>query len=174
MRVATCPDVQVHARLICITSTDASLRACGIGLQWVGCGGCLGSPMYHPFNPFDCRPRTSVPPRENFRISGELGPQIGKVKLLKYWSFYSLADLFPINTFRVNRRRREIYCELASMCLSVHGRMPTLLYRPGCNLGSGRACPLVVHYWADLQFVHGSRCYSNITRTLVTSANAKC
>jgi len=26
-------------------------------------------------------------------------------------------------------------------------------------------CPLVVHYWADLQSVHGLCCYGNITRT---------
>ena len=26
-------------------------------------------------------------------------------------------------------------------------------------------CPLVVHYWADLQSVHGFRCYDNIART---------
>jgi len=29
-------------------------------------------------------------------------------------------------------------------------------------------CPLVVHYWADLQSVHGVRCYDNI------APNAKC
>jgi len=29
--------------------------------------------------------------------------------------------------------------------------------------------PLVVHYWADLQSVHGLRCYGNITRTLNVS-----
>jgi len=29
--------------------------------------------------------------------------------------------------------------------------------------------PLVAHYWADLQSLHGLRCYGNITRTLVTS-----
>ena len=45
------------------------------------------------------------------------------------------------------------------------GRIPTLLHGPGGNLGSGRGCPLVVHYWADLQSVHGLRCYGNITRT---------
>jgi len=38
-----------------------------------------------------------------------------------------------------------------SVCVSVRGRMPTLLLGPGCNLGSGRGCPLVVHYWADLR-----------------------
>jgi len=54
-----------------------------------------------------------------------------------------------------------------SVCLSVRGHMPTLLHGPRCNLGSGIGCPLVVHYWADLQLVHGLRCYGNITRTLV-------
>jgi len=44
-------------------------------------------------------------------------------------------------TFRVDRRRREMYCGHArlcvSMCLSVRDRMPTLLHGPGCNLGQG-------------------------------------
>jgi len=26
-------------------------------------------------------------------------------------------------------------------------------------------CPLVVHYWTDLQSMYGLRCYGNITRT---------
>ena len=43
--------------------------------------------------------------------------------------------------------------------------MPILLHGPGCSLGSGRGCPIVVHHWADLQLVHGLRCYGNITRT---------
>jgi len=30
---------------------------------------------------------------------------------------------------------------------------------------AGRGCPLVVHYWADLQSVLGLRSYGNITRT---------
>ena len=43
----------------------------------------------------------------------------------------------PIITFRVSRRRREMYCGHArvsvclSISLSVRGRMPTLLHRPG-------------------------------------------
>ena len=36
------------------------------------------------------------------------------------------------------------------------------------TLRHGRGCPLVVHYWADLQSVHGLRCYDNI------APNAKC
>ena len=40
-------------------------------------------------------------------------------------------------TVRVSRRRREMYCghERLCVCLSVRGRMPTLLHGPGCNLG---------------------------------------
>jgi len=41
------------------------------------------------------------------------------------------------------------------VCLSVPHRMPTMLHGPGCNLGNLRRCPLVVHYWVDLQSVHG-------------------
>ena len=44
-------------------------------------------------------------------------------------------------TFRVSRRRREMYCGHTRLyvCLSVRGRMPTLLH--GCNLRSGRDAP---------------------------------
>jgi len=53
------------------------------------------------------------------------------------------------------------------MCLSVRHCMPTLLHGPGCNLGNGNGCPLVVHCWADLQSAHRFCCYDN-------RANAKC
>jgi len=36
---------------------------------------------------------------------------------------------------------------------------------PDVILGSDRGCPVVVHYWADLQSVHGLLCYGNITLT---------
>jgi len=86
--------------------------------------------------------------------------------------------IVTIITFRVSRRRREMYCGHSAhsrlrvcvcvcvcVCLSVCpcGRMPTLLHGPGCNLVT---CPLVVHYWADLQSVRGLRCYCNITRNV--------
>jgi len=56
-----------------------------------------------------------------------------------------------IVTFRVSRRRREMYIVHASLsvCVSVSTvprRIPTLLHGPGCNLGNGTGCPLVVHY----------------------------
>jgi len=60
-------------------------------------------------------------------------------------------------------------CLCMSVCLSVRGRTPTLLHGPDVTWRHGRGCPLVVHFWADLQSVHGLRCYGNITRTLVTS-----
>jgi len=40
---------------------------------------------------------------------------------------------------------------------------------PDVTCGSGSRCPIVVHYWADLQSVHGLCCYGNIMRTLVAS-----
>ena len=67
--------------------------------------------------------------------------------------------------FRVRRSRGEMYIGHCRLCvtlcvtLSVPRRIPTLLHKPGCNLGNGMRCPLVVHYWADLQSVHGFRCY---------------
>ena len=55
-------------------------------------------------------------------------------------------------------------CMVARVCVSVRGRMPTLVHGPECNLGEwwGKGMPIVVHYWADLQSVHG---YGNTTRT---------
>jgi len=55
-----------------------------------------------------------------------------------------------------------------SVCLSVPRRIFILLHGPGCKLRNGKGCPVVVHYWADLQSVHGFRCYDNIV------PNAKC
>jgi len=57
-------------------------------------------------------------------------------------------------------------CVCLSVCLSVPRRIPVLLINgPGCNLGNGRGCRLVVHHWADLQSVRGFRCCDNIART---------
>ena len=58
-----------------------------------------------------------------------------------------------------------------SVCVSV---CLSAAVRPHCTdpdvtLGRSTGCPLVVHYWADLQSEHVLRCYGNITRTLVTS-----
>ena len=58
-----------------------------------------------------------------------------------------------------------------SVCLSVRRRVPTLvlLHGPECvTWRNGRRCRLVMHYWVDLQSVHGFCCYDN------TASNAKC
>ena len=57
-----------------------------------------------------------------------------------------------------------------SVCLSVLSSLPDYCTDrgPGCNLGNGTGCPVVVYYWADLQSVHGFRCYDNI------APNVKC
>ena len=55
-----------------------------------------------------------------------------------------------------------------SVCLSA-AACPHYCTDPDVTGGSGRGCPLVVHYWTDLQSVYRLRCYGNITRTLVTS-----
>jgi len=73
-------------------------------------------------------------------------------------------------TFRVSRRRHEMYCGHARLCvcLCVCLSAAACLHYctdPDVTWQSGRECPLVVHYWADLQSVHGSCCYRNITRT---------
>jgi len=55
-------------------------------------------------------------------------------------------------TFRVSRRPREMYCGHArlcvlSVCLSA-AACPHYCTDPDVTWGSGRGCPLVVHYWA--------------------------
>jgi len=55
-----------------------------------------------------------------------------------------------------------------SVCLS-EAACPHYCTDPDVTWGvvgdSGRGCPLVVHYWADLQSVHRLHCYGNVTRT---------
>ena len=43
-----------------------------------------------------------------------------------------------------------------------------LLTNPDVSWGNGRGCPLVAHYWVDLQSMHGFHSYDNIV------TNAKC
>ena len=54
-----------------------------------------------------------------------------------------------------------------SVCLSL-ASFPHYCMDPDVTWGNGRGCHPVVHYWADLQSVHGFRCYDNI------AANTKC
>ena len=82
------------------------------------------------------------------------------------------SPLYPLITFRVSRRRREMYCGHAHLCVCLRVCQSAAACPHYCTdrdvfWGSGRGCPLVVHCWANLQSVHGGlRCYGNITRTL--------
>jgi len=75
-------------------------------------------------------------------------------------------------TFRVRRSRGEMYSGHGRLCvcLSVPRCIPALLHGPGCTVTweNDMGCPLVVHYWADLQSVYGFRCSDNI------APNEKC
>jgi len=80
------------------------------------------------------------------------------------------VQISSVITFRMSRRRREMYrghshlCVCPSLSLSATA-CPHHCTDQDVTWESGRECPLVVHYWADLQSVHGLRCYGNITRT---------
>ena len=88
---------------------------------------------------------------------------MGKAKFLS-------GELQDLITFCVSRRRRKMYCGHACLCVCLSAAVrPHYCTDPDVTWGHGRGCPLVVHYWADLQSGHGLHCYGNITRTLVTS-----
>ena len=58
-----------------------------------------------------------------------------------------------------------------SVCLSA-AAFPHYCTHPDVTRGNGSGCPLVVHYWADLQSVHGLRSYDNIApRVLAIGAH---
>jgi len=90
---------------------------------------------------------------------------LGQQALYKYSSFPFLS--FHLITFRVSRRPREMYCGHARLCVCLsacprpHAYMPTCK-DPDVTWRTGRGCPLVVHCWADLQSVHGLRCYGKL------------
>jgi len=79
-------------------------------------------------------------------------------------------------TFRVSRRRRgNVYWSRAFVCLCVCSSPYSR------TIARTRVCPLVVHYWADLQLVRGFRCYNNLAPRVMAidahdsiSANVKC
>jgi len=54
----------------------------------------------------------------------------------------------PVVTFRVSLTRREMYCGhprlsvCLRVCVSVRGRMPTLLHGTECYLGEWKGMPL--------------------------------
>ena len=89
---------------------------------------------------------------------------------MQLWNIW--FRLVEVITFRVSRRRREMYCGYARLCVCLSvcvsaAACPQYCMDPDVTWRSGRGCPLVVHYWADLQSMHGLRCYGNIRQTLL-------
>ena len=59
-------------------------------------------------------------------------------------------------TFCMSRRRRKMCCGHACMCVCLSTAVrPHYCMDPDVTWGHGRGCPLVEHYWADLQSGHG-------------------
>jgi len=75
--------------------------------------------------------------------------------------------MVQIITFRVRRRRREMYCGHAHLCVCLSAAACLYIHYctdPDVTCGSGRDAPLVVYCWADLQSVYRLHCYGNITK----------
>jgi len=74
-----------------------------------------------------------------------------------------VAVILPLHLAR--RSRGEMYSGHGRLCVclraypSPHSHTTT---RTRINLGHHTGCPPVVHYWADLQSMHGFRCCGNM------------
>jgi len=82
---------------------------------------------------------------------------------------YSVLEFgFYISRDRIDNAKCKLIvvtavCLCMSVCLSVPRRaFPHYRTDSDVTSANGRGCPLVVHYWADLQSVHGFRCFDNI------------
>ena len=109
-----------------------------------------------------------------------------------YWFMTSMGvvvnGLWNYYISRESQTMRNVLWSRVSVCVSVCLRphAHTICMDPDVIWGSGRGCPLVVqirftilalyklvcmyvHYWVDLQLVHGLCCYGNISWTVVTN-----
>ena len=84
------------------------------------------------------------------------------------WALAHIPVVFITLRVRHSRRKTHIDHGCLCVCLSL-AAFPHHCIDPDVTWGNGRrGCPLVVHYWADLQSLHRFRCYDNI------APNAKC
>ena len=66
-------------------------------------------------------------------------------------------------TFHVRRSQNEMYIGHSRLCVCLSlAAFPHCCTDPDVTWGNGRGCPIVVHYWADLQSVHGFHYCDNI------------
>jgi len=96
----------------------------------------------------------------------ERRPPLLSTRTMNWKCVLNCSSMF---TFRVKCSRGEnTGHDRPSVCLCVslsHAACPHYCTDPDVSSGNDRRCPLVVHYWADLQSVQGFRCYDNIART---------
>ena len=97
-----------------------------------------------------------------------LARRVNRARLLKSYDLQvgcSVRLLFAQRKSTCAGQRVSVCVSVClSVCLSAVVRSHYCT-DPDVTWESGRGCPLAVHYWADLQSGHGSRCYGNITRT---------
>jgi len=65
-----------------------------------------------------------------------------------------------------------ILCVCLCVFLSFAG-FPHYCTDPDVSWWNGRGCPLVVHFWADLQLVHGFRCYDKLQHSAEREMSAR-
>ena len=71
------------------------------------------------------------------------------------WISYQNHSVTLLITFCASRRRHKVYCGHARLCVCLSVAVcPHSCTDPDVTWGRSRGCPLVVHYWADLQSVH--------------------
>jgi len=76
---------------------------------------------------------------------------------------------WAVVTFHERRSRGEMYIGHGRLCVCLSlAAFQHYCMDPDVSWGNGRGCPLVVHYWADLQLVHRFCCYNEI------APNVKC
>ena len=76
-----------------------------------------------------------------------------------------LLVMLLLITFRVRHSQGEVYIGHGRLCVCVClslAAFPHCCTDPDVTCGNGRGCRQVVHHWADLQLVHGFRCYDSI------------
>jgi len=97
-----------------------------------------------------CRPTLTTGPTMSADTIGRRCWSSGSFESCQWIASERELYLLLIITFCVNHRRRKMHCGHArlcvylcvcvcvclSVCLTVRGRTPTLLHRPGCNLGA--------------------------------------
>jgi len=89
--------------------------------------------------------------------------------LVTYLPTYCCCNSCFLVTFRVRHSWGKMYTDHSSLCVCLSlAAFSHYCMDPNVSWGNNRVCPIVVHYWADLQSVHGFHCYDNI------APNAKC